>query len=141
MDLVDILVAQHRAVERLFADVETTSDRAIRRDTLAVVMAALRQHSRTEERFMYPATRDSLSAGEDIVGHEEREHRDAARLMDRIGSLEDSAPGYEPLVSELLDSVRCHVQEEETEIFPRLRAACDPVVLERLGADAARFSA
>ena len=46
-------------------------------------------------------------------------------------------PAY--AVSELLDSVRCHVQEEETEIFPRLRAACDPLMLERLGADAAGY--
>jgi hemerythrin superfamily protein len=136
MDLVDVLIAEHRSVEGLFADVEITSDRALRRERLFAAIAAFKRHSDHEERFLYPATRDHLPAGVAFAEYEMREHAEADAKMDRIAQLPETDPDYEPLVSALLTEVREHVQEEETELFPRLRAACDPDTLHRLGSDA-----
>jgi hemerythrin-like domain-containing protein len=139
-DLVDVLIAGHRAVESLLADVETTSDRQLRRRTLAAAIAELRRHAALEQRFLHPATREHLDAGEILAAHESREHAEAGEKMDRIARLDDTDPEYEPLVSSLFVDVREHVNQEETELFPRLRAACDPETLRRLGTDAARPS-
>jgi hemerythrin superfamily protein len=136
-DLVDVLTAEHRAVERLFADVETTSDRRLRRKTLAAALAELRRHSAMEERFLYPATREHVPSGEVLAAHELREHAEADAKMRRLARLDDSDPEYDPLVSSLFTDIRDHVTEEETELFPRLRAACDRETLRRLGSDAA----
>jgi hemerythrin superfamily protein len=136
-DLVDVLTAEHRAVESLFADVETTSDRALRRQTMAAVLAELRRHSAMEERYLYPATREHLAAGDALAAHEQREHAEADAKIDRLARLDASDPEYEPLMSALFTDIRDHVHEEETELFPRLRAACDPETLRRLGTDAA----
>ena len=136
-DLVDVLTAEHRAVESLFADVETTSDRALRRQTMAAVLAELRRHSAMEERYLYPATREHVAAGDALAAHEQREHAEADAKIDRLARLDASDPEYEPLMSALFTDIRDHVHEEETELFPRLRAACDPETLRRLGTDAA----
>lgn len=136
-DLVDVLTAEHRAVERLFADVETTADRQLRRETLAAVLAELRRHLAMEARFLYPATREHLAAGEVLAAHEQREHDEADAKMRRLAGLDDSDPEFELLVTSLFTDIRDHVTEEEIELFPRLRAACDPETLRRLGSDAA----
>jgi hemerythrin superfamily protein len=139
-DLVDRLVAEHRTVEGLFADIETTADRQLRREALDAVIAALKRHSATEERYLYPATREHLPAGEDIAGHQLRDHAEAAERMDRITRLDETDPEFEPLIATFMTDIRDHVQEEETEIFPRLRAACDPETLRQLGNDAGGLS-
>src|SRR4051812_18730987 len=106
MDLVDVLIAEHRSVEGLLADIETTSDRAIRRETLFAAIAELRRHSAREERFLYPTTREHLAAGEDLAAHELREHAHTDEMMDRIAVLDDTDPAYEPLITELFTEVR-----------------------------------
>jgi len=136
-DLVDVLTAAHRTVESLLADVETTSDRRLRRRALIAALAALQRHSTIEERFLYPATRKHLPAGDVLAAHEEREHAAADEKMNRLARLDDTDPEYEPLVNSLFTDIRVHVNEEETELFPRLRAACDRETLRRLGSDAA----
>lgn len=137
LDLVDVLTAEHRAVESLFADVETTSDRAVRQETLAAAIAELRRHSAMEERYLYPVTRKHLPAGEALAAHELSEQAEAVAKMNRLARLDESDPEFEPLVNALFTDIREHVHEEETELFPRLRAACDPETLRRLGTDAA----
>jgi hemerythrin superfamily protein len=137
LDLVDVLTAEHRAVESLFADVETASDPLVRQATLAAVIAELRRLSAMEERYLYPATRQHLPAGDALAAYELREHAEADAKITRLAKLDDTDPEYEPLVSALFTDIRDHVHEEETELFPRLRAACDPETLRRLGTDAA----
>jgi hemerythrin superfamily protein len=136
MDLVDVLIAEHRSVEGLFADVETTSDRAVRREALFAAIAELKRHCAHEERFLYPATREHLPAGEALAEYGMSEHAHVDEKIERIAGLAETDPDYEPLISALFTDVRDHVQEEETELFPRLRAACDPDTLHRLGNDA-----
>src|SRR5689334_24555756 len=117
-DLVDVLTAEHRAVESLFADVETTSDRALRQQTMAAVLAELQRHSAMEERYLYPATREHLAAGDALATHEQREHAEAVAKMNRLAGLDASDPEYEPLLNALFTDIRDHVHEEETELFP-----------------------
>lgn len=135
-DIIDMLVTEHRALEGLFADVETTSDRALRREVLEAAIASLKEHAAKEEQFLYPVTRE-LPAGDALADHELQEHADADRMIDRIKGLEDTHPDFDPLVSTMMTDVRHHVQEEETEIFPRLRNACPPETLMELGVRAA----
>lgn len=135
-DIIDLLVTEHRVLEGLLADVETTSDRGLRREVLAAAIEELKRHSRTEERYLYPMTREQLPAGDAIAEHELREHADAEKICDRLSRLDDTDPAYDPLVTTMMTEVRHHVQEEETEIFPRLRSACPPETLRDLAEQA-----
>jgi iron-sulfur cluster repair protein YtfE (RIC family) len=132
-DIIDLLVTEHRALEGLLADVETTSDRALRREVLDAAIASLKEHTAKEKQFLHPVTRARVPSGDVLVDHELREHADADRIIERIRGLADTDPEFDPLVSTMMNDVRHHVQEEETEIFPRLRTACPAETLRELG--------
>jgi hemerythrin superfamily protein len=133
-DLIDVLTADHRTVERLFAEIETsTGNPKRRREVVDVVIAELTRHSSAEEQYLYPTAREHLSAGEDIADHEIAEHAEAEELMRQLMPLDVSDTQFDALLAELIEGIRHHVQEEETELFPRLRQACDHETLVDLG--------
>ncbi|WP_432977914.1 hemerythrin domain-containing protein [Dactylosporangium sp. CA-233914] len=115
-DLLDLLVAEHRRLESLFADVETAPSPERRRAALAAAAAALSRHAAAEARLLHPALREHLPAGPEIAAYEEAEHA-----------------SFVPLTAERFDAVRAHMQQEETELFPRLAQACPAALLHRLG--------
>ncbi|MEU7866303.1 hemerythrin domain-containing protein [Dactylosporangium sp. NPDC049140] len=119
-DLLELLTAGHRRLESLFADAETASTPQRRRDALADAADALARHADAESRFLHPALREHLPAGPDIASYEEAEHA-----------------SFAPLTAERFDAVRQHMQEEETELFPRLAQACPAGELRRLGEELA----
>jgi hypothetical protein len=115
-DLLELLTAEHRRLESLFADAETATTPERRREALAAAADALERHTAAESRFLHPALSAHLPAGPDIAAYEEAEHA-----------------SFGPLSPESFDAVRQHMQEEETELFPRLAQACPPEELRRLG--------
>jgi hemerythrin-like domain-containing protein len=133
-DLIAVLTADHRTVERLFAEIETsTGDPKRRREVIDVVIAELSRHASVEEQYLYPAAREYLSAGEDLADHEITEHAEAEELMRKIVPLDTTDPQFDTLLAELIEGIRHHVQEQETELFPRLRHACTHETLVDLG--------
>lgn len=113
-DLVDLLVAEHRRIESLFADIETAGSPAARRAALDAAVTVLAAHTATEERLLHP----HLPA--ELAEYEAAEHRRIEELMARLAGSGDAGPGLDALLAALLETVREHVQEEETELFPRL---------------------
>lgn len=117
-DLVGLLVADHRRIESLFADVETATTPHARRAALDAAVTCLAAHTATEERLLRPALREHLPA--EIADYEAAEHRRVDELIQRLTGLNDVDPAFGALLAALLESVREHLQEEETELFPRL---------------------
>lgn len=123
-DVVDVLMADHREVEAIFVELETRQGTPERRRQLAdVVIAELVRHSVAEEAYVYPAARKALPDGDQIAEHEITEHADAERTMKELESLDPSDPRFDELLAHLTSTIRHHVQEEESDLFPRLRAA------------------
>ncbi|WP_238006071.1 hemerythrin domain-containing protein [Dactylosporangium sp. AC04546] len=106
-DLVAGLVADHRRLEELFAEIETSPDPAARRGPLDAALKLLARHTAGEEEQLHPLL------GAELAAYEAAEH---ARVAELVAGLDGNA---EPLAV-LLDTVRQHMQEEETELFPRL---------------------
>jgi hypothetical protein len=137
LDLLDVLVADHRVLEGLFADIEVAAgDPERRRATVDIVIAELMRHATIEEQYLVPATRRYLAAGAELAEHELAEHAEAEEIMNRLMPLDGADPDFDPLVAHLIVELRHHLQEEETELFPRLRVACDHDTLVRLGTEA-----
>jgi hemerythrin superfamily protein len=132
-DLIDLLVADHRRLESLFAEIETSPRTAVRRAALDAAIATLARHSAAEEEFLHPALREHLPAGQDIAAYETREHTQVDELVERLSRLNDVDPAFGELLAALLGTVRLHMQEEETELFPRLATACAAGTLLELG--------
>lgn len=133
-DIVSVLVDDHRAVERVFGELQTRQGSPQhRRDLADHVIAELVRHSVAEEQYLYPTVRTSLRDGDALADHELSEHAEAERTMKDLDGLDPTDPRFDELLGKLMSEIRNHVQEEESELFPRLQRACAEAELLELG--------
>lgn len=133
-NIVNVITTDHRAFEAAFRDLEAkTMTPRTRRDLVDHVIAELVRHSVAEEQFMYPAVREHVPGGEDIVDHELAEHAEAERVMKDLDGMDVADPRFESRLRDLMADVRHHIEEEETDLLPKLAASCSTAALEDLG--------
>lgn len=133
-NLIDVIVTDHREVEQVFQELESGAGTPQHRRSLVDhVITELVRHSVAEEQHMYPAARSALPDGDSVVDHELEEHAGAEETMKSLDGLDATDDRFEPLVRELIDEIRHHVEEEETDLLPKLREHCTEAQLEELG--------
>ena len=133
-NLIDVIIADHREVEKVFAELESgQGDPQHRRDLADHVIAELVRHSVAEEQYMYPAARTVLPDGDSIADHELEEHTQAERVMKALDGMDAEDPRFDELLSELIADIRHHVKDEETDLLPRLAESCSEEQLNELG--------
>ncbi|HEY0454386.1 hemerythrin domain-containing protein [Actinophytocola sp.] len=132
-DLVDVIIADHREVEGVFSEIEASGDARNRRELVEHVITELVRHSVAEEQYLYPTARKVLPDGDEVADHEIAEHAKAEQVMKRLERTDAADPAFEELVRTLINDVRQHIDEEERDLLPRLRAACDEADLRELG--------
>lgn len=134
-DLIMFLTDQHRQVEQLFSQLESiegsTGDQA--QQLSEQVVMSLVQHSVAEEIYLYPTARENLRDGNQIADREVREHQEVEETLQQLESLTPDDSQFWPTVRQVIGSVAGHVQEEENELFPKLRDACSEEALRDLG--------
>jgi hemerythrin superfamily protein len=121
LDVVDELMSDHREVASLLDRIGTTTDPAEKRDLADTAITELVRHSVAEEMYVYPAMRENLPDGEEVVKHDTEEHKELERTMKELEGVDAQDPRFEQLVGELRSQLRHHVEDEEGEQFPKLR--------------------
>jgi hypothetical protein len=123
-DAIALLKADHREVERMFGEFESTRSHDRKSDLAARICSALKVHATIEEEIFYPAY---LEATEDTEIHHEAEieHEGAKRLIDEIESTGPDDDHFEARISVLQEMIRHHVKEEErsTGMFGKARSS------------------
>jgi hemerythrin superfamily protein len=138
-DLIDVLVHDHHEIESMFVELESgRADPARVRELTDRVIVELVRHSVAEEQYLYPAARKALPGGDALADREIEEHAAAEETMKQLDGMDPTDPAFDGLVAQLITDVRGHIAEEETELFPRLRAAYRPSDLEELGGKVTR---
>lgn len=135
-DAVELLTADHRMVEQLFHQLElATATDAVenQRDLAQRIVRELSVHASVEEQILYPALREVLEDGDRIAGHSLEEHATVKRLLAGLDGMEPRDEGFAAAFVELRDTVREHVTEEESRLFPQLADALGPEQLLDLG--------
>lgn len=136
-DIIDEIITDHREVEDLFAEIEDTANPRIQQGLLERVITELVRHSVAEEEFLYPTARKVLPGGDELADHELAEHAKAEETMKDIekalGDGRVGTPEFNDMVRTLMEEIRHHVSEEESELLPRLRGACEADELAELG--------
>jgi hemerythrin superfamily protein len=132
-DVVDILTTDHREVLELVGQMSSTTDPARRRDIADTVIAELMRHSVAEEMYVYPAMREHLPNGQEMVEHDVEEHQELEEAMKELESLDASEPRFLEALGRLEAVLRDHVQDEESQQFPLLRARIPAEQLVELG--------
>jgi hemerythrin superfamily protein len=124
-DAIEILTEDHRKVDDLFEEYESSKDDAdddVKSELVAAICLALTIHSTVEEEVFYPAARDALDEEDaDMIDEAEVEHSSIKYLIADLSDMTPSDDLYDAKVKVLSEYVKHHVQEEEGEIFPALR--------------------
>lgn len=133
MDVIQLLTNDHREVDELFRRVNLSSkDESIEELTKQIVHE-LSVHAAVEEQFVYPLLRMKVEGGRELADEAIEEHQQAKRLLADLEKLDAGSAEHGRTMEQLIEDVRHHVEEEESEVFPRLRESLDEKARERLG--------
>jgi hemerythrin superfamily protein len=122
-DVIDVLTTDHREATELVGQIIESTDPGRRRDLADMLIAELVRHSVAEEMFVYPAIRDHVAGGQQMVDHDTTEHKQLETVMKRLEGTDASDPEFVGVVRELERLLADHVRDEETEQFPKLRSS------------------
>lgn len=121
-DVTKFLADDHRTVLGWFDWYELAKDQGVRRDLARRICAALHAHMAGEEDYLYPAAKRH-TGDRGLVERSLREHDAAKQLMSQIENARGADGEHPELVRTLRQEIETHVQEEENELFPALRAS------------------
>ncbi|MFY2558996.1 hemerythrin domain-containing protein [Corallococcus terminator] len=118
MDVIDLLIQQHREVDALFLAFRNASDDTSRKELCIQLAEALMLHSTIEERWVYPkATR---IVGDEKIEHAEQEHQEMTKLLGDIVRMRDDMNFVKAKVDSLEKVVKRHIADEEKNILPQV---------------------
>ena len=111
-DAIALLKADHRQVEKWFAQYKKAQNDARKSKLSAQICQALKIHMTIEEEIFYPAF---LEATEDTDKHHEAEveHAGAKKLIAEIEDMHAGDDYYDAKVKVLSEMIKHHVKEEE----------------------------
>jgi iron-sulfur cluster repair protein YtfE (RIC family) len=133
-DVIDILTTDHREMVQLLDGINAASGASERRDLADMLIAEVMRHAVAEEMFVYPAVEEHVPNGADKVAHDKEEHQEIVELMKRIESVDAADPQFMAGVQQLEAQLRHHIQDEESDQFPQLRAHIPGEQLVQMGA-------
>jgi hemerythrin superfamily protein len=124
-DAIELLKADHKKVKKLFAEYEKMkedADASEKEALAAEICTELTLHTELEEELFYPAAREAIEE-EDLLDEAEVEHASAKDLIAQIQEMDSSDPLFDAKVKVLGEYVNHHVEEEEKEMFPKVKKA------------------
>jgi hemerythrin-like domain-containing protein len=128
---IEMLREDHRKVKKLFEDFEQTEQDRSKERIVEDTLRELEVHATLEEEIFYPAAEERVGEKESI--DEAREEHHVVKLL--IGELKKMSADddrYAAKYTVLAESVKHHIQEEESELFPKLEGKLDA---EEVGAE------
>ena len=128
-DVVDLIMQDHREVERLFEELKDPEKRA---GLVPVLTTLLTAHSRAEEAEVYPAARDEAGIADDVA-HSQAEHVEAEQLLAELAGIDPQSPRFVAALQQVVDAVTHHVEEEESTVLPGMRQGLSERRLAELG--------
>ena len=134
-DAIVVLKEDHKKVKRLFRQFERAGGDTQRKHQLVgEIIAELTVHTYLENEIMYPLVRQFLPDLEDDVLESYEEHHVVDVLALELLELDPSNEHFDAKTTVLIENVRHHVEEEETDWFPKVRAGMSRKDLLDIGA-------
>jgi len=134
MDAIALLKQDHDKVKKLLSELETTTERGIktRTELFATIKAELTVHEIIEEEIFYPEL-EAHPKAKDIVLEGFQEHHVVDLLMGELEALDVSDEMWGAKAKVMQENIEHHIEEEETEMFPKARQVFDRAELLDLG--------
>lgn len=123
MDAITLLKKDHSTVEQLFKRYEKAGDRAYveKRDIVDRIIEELSRHAAIEEQLFYPAAREHVDDVDDIALESMEEHHIVKWELAELERMDPRDERFDAKVTVLIENVRHHVEEEESDFFPKVR--------------------
>jgi hemerythrin superfamily protein len=135
MDPIQLLVAEHRRMEKLHGEI-MTGDVRTRARLFPEAADALTAHMTVEEKHFYPAVRARRT--EDILLESLEEHLSLKRVLADLLCLDVTDPSWEAKLHVLGEQLEHHHKEEESHLFPKVEKMFSSGELDQLGEAMAR---
>jgi hemerythrin superfamily protein len=132
MNALEILKQDHQKVKGLFQAATQATDQTQRKDLFDQIDTELEIHAHIEETVFYPALEDHEEL-KDMVAEALEEHQEAKKLLDELEKLGAKSHDFGSKLQQLIEAVEHHVEEEEGEMFPKIRELFVEDELEQLG--------
>ncbi|KIO50494.1 hemerythrin [Nitrosospira sp. NpAV] len=122
-DAIKLLTEDHNKVKKLFKEFEKLckkNDEGGKEELAAQICKELTVHAQLEEEIFYPAVREAIDDDE-LMNEAMVEHGSAKDLISQIQSMAASDPMYDAVVTVLREYINHHVEEEQNEMFPKVK--------------------
>ena len=136
MDAVQLLTADHNRVRGLFAQAREAEE-ANKTETLqelaGKIFIELDIHTRIEEEIFYPEVRAASDELRELVAEGLQEHHVVDQLIEEMKALDPSDENWSAKLTVMMENVEHHAEEEEDEMFPKVRSTFGQKRLDPLG--------
>lgn len=135
MDAFTLLKNDHKKVAGLFAQIEPTTERAVktREEAFGKLKEELDVHAHIEEKILYPALKKEAET-RDITFEGLEEHHVIKVLLAELAGMAVDTEEWTAKAKVLQENVEHHVEEEETKMFKLAREILTKDQIEDLGA-------
>ncbi len=121
MQAFELLIKDHRKVADLFSQAEEAQGEKQKQRLYKQISEELELHTEIEETILYPALRQHDEFTDHVLEALE-EHKQVKTLIREIAQLTDGSEKFEAKLKVMQENVEHHVEEEETELFPRAQS-------------------
>jgi len=122
----EALKAEHALTLKVFDAIEATTEKnTTRRATLLMNLKhMLAKHAMEEENAVYPALRDAGEA--EAADHLNNDHGYVKQYLYDLTVMPKDSPAWIAKIRQFRTDIEKHMQEEETDLFPRLKSRLTP---------------
>ncbi len=128
-DVFTVLATDHQEVKNMLAELEKG-----RKKMTQELIIEESKHEALEEMYFWPAVREHLAAGNTLADEATGQEQGAKQALADLDKLDAGHPDFEKLLGTFTVAARQHIEFEETQVWPSLRAALTAETAAELGA-------
>jgi hemerythrin-like domain-containing protein len=141
-DAFEVLAQDHAEVKQMFTQFEVGAVRqgsagpeqlAQRKKLAEQLVIEESKHEAVEEMYFWPAVRESLIGGDELADTAIAQEQEGKEVLNKLDKLDAGHPEFEKLLAEFIRAGREHIDYEETQVWPGLRATLTEEQAEELG--------
>jgi len=117
MSIRDLLLMDHTKADTLFTEILGTDEPQKIQEYFGQLYRDISVHGLAEEQVLYPAVRPYYEHTQEIYDQTD----EVIQMLEEIKPLSPSSSQFKPKIEHLRTAVRTHINQEENEIFPKLR--------------------
>ncbi len=134
MNVFTLLKTDHKKVAGILEKIDATTERGVktREELFTQLKTELDVHARIEETIFYPEL-EQADETHDITLEAFEEHRLVKQLLGELEQMEKGDEQWTARFTVLKENVEHHVEEEETDMFPKAKKVLGEERAEEIG--------